>query len=540
MTTGGNSPAGGASLTGGQAAVEQLQREGVEVVFGLPGDQTMYLLDAFYDADVRWITTRHEQATTYMADGYARAAGRPGVACVVPGVGVYNAASGLATAYACSSPVLLLAGQVNRAGIGKDLGLLHDVHDQLDVVRPVTKWATRVLDPDGLPVAIHEAFVRMATGRPRPTHVEAPPEAFLETTTAPALDATIVEPACADPDRVADAARLLVGAERPLIVGGGGVVLGDATEAFTQLAELLQAVVVTTREGKGAIDDRNPLSVGTMWNNPRLRPVLDDADVVLAVGTRLQGFGFGPQTRIVQLDVDGDEIGRNATVDVALAGDAQRTLAALRDALDGLVGSRPPRAAETAAMRATIENQQRAIGPAAAIVETMRATLPDNAIVVPDTATMGYMSHMHYKVYEPRTYLPSSYMGTLGFAYPTSLGAKVGRPDRNVVAIVGDGGFLFTATEMATAAQYGINTVTIVFDDGAYGNSNRDQRERFGGREIGTALRNPDWVQLAGSFGIPGVAVPGPEQLGPALREACGADGPVLIACPIPRLPSPF
>ena len=540
MTTGGNGSREQGVRTGGQATVEQLQREGIEVVFGLPGDQTMYLLDAFYDADVRWITTRHEQGTTYMADGYARAAGRPGVACVVPGVGVYNAASGLATAYATSSPVLLLAGQVNRAGIGKDLGLLHDIHDQLDVVRPITKWATRVLEPDELPAAIHEAFVRMATGRPRPTHVEAPPEAFLETTTAPAIDAAVAEPQAADPDRVADAARLLAGAERPLMIGGGGVVLGDATEAFTQVAELLQAAVVTTREGKGAIDDRNPLSVGTMWNNSRLRPLLDDADVVLAVGTRLQAFGFGPQTRIVQLDVDPDEIGRNATVDVALAGDARLTLLALRDTLDGAGAPRASRAAETSAMRATIEEQQRAIGPAAAIAETLRETLADDTIIVPDTATMGYMCHMHYKVYEPRTYIPSSYMGTLGFAYPTSLGAKVGRPDRPVVAVVGDGGFLFTATEMATAVQYGINTVTIVFDDGAYGNSNRDQRERFGGREIGTELRNPDWVQLAGSFGVPGVAVSGPDQLGPALREACAADGPVLIACPIPRLPSPF
>jgi len=540
MVSGGNSPAAGGARTGGRAAVEQLGREGVEVVFGLPGDQTMYLLDAFYDSTIRWITTRHEQATTYMADGYARASGRPGVACVVPGVGVYNAASGLATAYACSSPVLLLAGQVNRAGIGKDLGLLHDVHDQLHLVRPVTKWATRVLEPDGLPPAIHEAFVRMATGRPRPTHVEAPPEAFLETTNAPTSDGADVEPEAADADRVSDAARLLATAERPLLVGGGGVVLGDATEPFTEVAELLQAAVVSTREGKGSIDDRNPLSVGTMWNNPRLRPVLDDADVVLAVGTRLQGFGFGPQTRIVQIDVDGDEIGRNATVDVALAGDARLTLLALRDALDGMTPTRASRAEETAAMRATIEEQQRALGPAAAIAETLRATLADDTIIVPDTATMGYMCHMQYKVYEPRTYIPSSYMGTLGFAYPTSLGAKVARPDRTVVAVVGDGGFLFTATEMATAVQYGINTITIVFDDGAYGNSNRDQRERFGGREIGTALRNPDWVQLAGSFGVAGVAVPGPEQLGPALREACAANGPVLIACPIPRLPSPF
>jgi len=526
--------------TGGELAVAQLLREGVEVVFGLPGDQTMYLLDAFHDSPLRWITTRHEQGTTYMADGYARAAGRPGVACVVPGVGVYNAASGLATAYACSSPVLLLAGQVNRAGIGRDLGLLHDVHDQLDIVRPITKSATRVLEADALAPAIHDAFVAMNTGRARPTHVEAPPEAFMDPATAGTVAPAAPAPTLPDPDRVADAARVIAGAARPLLVAGGGVVLADATAVLTEVAELLQATVVTTREGKGAIDDRNPLSVGTMWNNPRLRPVLDDADVVLAVGTRLQGFGFPASTRIVQIDADADQIGRNTPVEVAVPGDALVALTALRDALDGLMGSRVSRAAEVVAARATIEDQLRAIGPAAGIVETLRDAIPDDAIVVPDTATMAYMCHMHLKVYEPRTYLPTSFMGTLGAGYPTALGAKVGRPDRPVVTVVGDGGFLFTATEMATAAQYGIATVTVVFDDGAYGNSNRDQRERFAGREIGTQLRNPDWVRLAGAFGIDAVAVPGPEQLGPAVREACAAGTSVLVACPIPRLPSPF
>lgn len=526
--------------TGGELAVAQLAREGVEVVFGLPGDQTMYLLDAFHDAPIRWITTRHEQATTYMADGYARAAGRPGVACVVPGVGVYNAASGLATAFACSSPVLLLAGQVNRAGIGRGLGLLHDVHDQLEIVRPVTKWATRALGPAEIAPALHEAFREMRAGRPRPTHVEAPPEAFMETAEGDVLDPSAPAPTVPNPDRVAEAARLLAGAERPLVVGGGGVPLGDASVVFTEVAELLQATVVTTREGKGAIDDRNPLSVGTMWNNSRLRPVLDAADVVLAVGTRLQGFGFGPGTRIVHVDADSGEIGRNAPVEVAVPGDARLTLTALRDALDGMVPTRASRGAEVAAQRAQVEDQLRAIGPAAGIVETLRDAIPDDAILVPDTATVSYMCHMHYRVYEPRTYLPSSFMGTLGFAYPTALGAKVGRPQRPVVAVVGDGGFLFTATEMATAAQYGIATVTVVFDDGAYGNSNRDQRERFGGREIGTQLRNPDWVALARAFGIDAVAVSGPEDLGPAVRDACAADAPVVVACPIPRLPSPF
>jgi acetolactate synthase-1/2/3 large subunit len=526
---------------GADAMVEQLRREGVDVIFGLPGDQLMVALDSLYDEPgIRYITTRHEQGTTYMADGYARVGGRPGTAMVVPGVGVYNAASGLATAYACSSPVLLLAGQVNRHGIGKDLGLLHDVHDQLDVVRPITKWAERVTDADRIPGALREAFHQMRSGRPRPVEVEIPPETFADPTDAPAIDPVPPDVPVADADAIERAVELLLGAANPLVVAGGGVVLGDATAELADVAEFLQAAVVTTREGKGAIDDRNPLSVGTMWVNRRLRPVLDAADVVLAVGTRLQGFGFGDATRIVHIDADSVEIGRNATVAVGITGHAKPALAALHKALAGAGSPRPSRADERRAQREAVRDDLRTIGPQAALVDTLRAAIPDEAVIVPDTTTVGYMCHMYLPVYEPRTYVSTSYMGTLGYAFPTALGARVAVPERPVVALVGDGGFLFTATELATAVQYGIDTITIVFDDGAYGNSNRDQRERFGGRELGTVLRNPDWVKFAESFGAAATAVTGFDQLDAAIRDALTASGPVVIACPMDRLPSPF
>lgn len=526
---------------GADAMVEQLRREGVEVIFGLPGDQLMVALDSLYDEPaIRYITTRHEQGTTYMADGYARVGGRPGTAMVVPGVGVYNAAGGLSTAYACSSPVLLLAGQVNRDGINKDLGLLHDVNDQLDIVRPITKHAERVLDADRIPGALREAFRQMATGRPRPVEIEIPPETFADPTDAPAIDPAAVEPATPDPSLVERAAALLAAAQNPLVVAGGGVVLGNATGELAEVAEFLQAAVITTREGKGAIDDRNPLSVGTMWVNRRLRPVLDAADVVLAVGTRLQGFGFPASTRIVHIDADPNEIGRNAKVEVALAGDAKATLAMLNKTLVSNGAPKPSRADERRAQREASREELRKIGPQAALVDTLRDAIPDHAVVVPDTTTVGYMSHMYMPVYEPRTYVSSSYMGTLGFAFPTALGAKVAVPDRPVVALVGDGGFLFAATELATAVQHDIATVTVVFDDGAYGNSNRDQRERFGGREYGTVLRNPDWVKFAESFGASATKADGLDQLGDAIRDACTATGPVVIAYKMDRLPSPF
>jgi acetolactate synthase-1/2/3 large subunit len=527
--------------TGGRLLARCLATEGVTHLFGLPGEQLMHALDGLYhEKGIRFVTTRHEQGTTYMADGYARSSGRPGVAMVVPGVGVYNAAAGLATAWACSSQVLMLAGQVNRDGIGEGRTLLHEIHDQLEVVRPITKWRSRVLEAEAIPTAIREGFRQLRSGRPRPAYVEVPPEAFAEECDAEPLAPAPAEPVQPDPERIQRAAELLAGAERPLIFAGGGVVLSDASAELVQIARMLQAAVVTTREGKGAIDERDPLSVGTMWSNPRLRPFIAQADVVLAVGTRLSGSGLVDGQRVVRIDADAVELDRPVPAAVGIAADARLGLAALRDALDAKAGKRAPRAKELRAVRTEIEEKQRALGPAAALAESLRRALPEDGILAAGTTTVGYMCHMHFPVYQPRSYLASSYMGTLGFAFPCALGAKVAHPDRPVVCVIGDGGFLFTATELATAVQHGIAAVTVVFNDGAYGNSNRDQRERFGGREIGTLLQNPDFARLAQSFGADGISLRDAGQLEPALREALAARRPAVIECPIPRLPSLF
>ena len=228
-------------LTGGQALAKSLISEGVDTIFGLPGDQLMHALDALYDEreNIRYITTRHEQATTYMADGFARSSGRPGIAMVVPGVGVYNAAAGLATAYAACSPVLMIAGQVNREGIGQGRGLLHDIHDQLEIIRPVTKWAKRVLEAEGVPIAVQQAFAQLRTAPARPVEIEIPPEAFAEIAEVSLCEPLQPEASAGDPERLRQAAQWLAEAERPLLYAGGGVVLGDASDAFTALVEKL-------------------------------------------------------------------------------------------------------------------------------------------------------------------------------------------------------------------------------------------------------------------------------------------------------------
>ena len=525
--------------TGAELLVAQLRAEGVEVVFGLPGIQLMHLLDALHDQpDIRFITTRHEQATTYMADGYARVGGRPGTALVVPGPGVYNACAGLATAYACSSPVLLLAGQIEQHGIGKGLSLTHEINDQLDVVRPITKLAERVLSADELAAAVRRAFATMLDGRTRPVELEFPPDVLRAPTEASVI---IPEPPNGhepDPALIERAAELLASAKDPLVIGGGGVVLGDATSDFTAIAELLQATAIDTREGKGAIDERHPLFVGTAWVNWRLKPTIAKADVILAVGTRFQGIGLADGQQLIRVDIDAEELHKNAAPAIAIEGDAKRSLELLLNELDKRVGARESRAAERQAAKATIDAELATIGPQVEMVRELRRGIPDDGILAVGTTTVGYMCHLSYPVYAPRTYLTTSYMGTLGYCFPTALGAKVARPDLPVVSINGDGGFLFTGSELATAVQYGINVVAVVFNDNAYGNTNRDQVENFGGRVIGTELVNPDFAKYAEAFGAVGVRLSSVDQLGGAVREGLQDDRPVVIELPMERLPS--
>lgn len=528
--------------SGADALVEQLVREGAGVVFGIPGIHLMPVLDALHGHrdDIRFVTVRHEQAATFMADGYARVSGRPGVALVVPGPGVYNAGTGLATAYAASSPVLQIAGQIARDAIGRGLSVPHEVHDQLDLVRPVTKRAERVDGADELARAVHDAFTALRSGRPRPVHLEAPPEAFSERTAGALLDpASRAEPEL-DEERLAALADAVARAERPVIVAGGGVIAADASAELAELAGYLQAGVVTTREGKGAIDERDVLSLGTLFVHQRLRPALAEADLVLAVGTRFQGVPLTRGQRLVQLDIDESEIGRYGEVAAALVADARTGLRALLDEVRERRAQAPDRRAELGAIRDSVQREHLAAGPQGEIVRALRAAVPDDGILAVDATMVGYLCHMAFPVYRPRSYLTSSYMGTLGFACTMAMGAKLAAPDRPVLSVNGDGGFLFNSNELATAVQYGINTVSVVFNDSAYGNTRLDQVTGYGGRLLGTELRNPDFVAYAESFGAAGVRVKTPAELAGAVREAFAETRPVVIEMPLDQLPSAF
>ncbi|MGQ4810015.1 Acetolactate synthase isozyme 3 large subunit [Candidatus Entotheonellaceae bacterium PAL068K] len=530
-------------MTGGQALAKSLYREGVRVIFGLPGVQLYHLLDGLYDeTGIRFITTRHEQATTYMADGYARAGGGIGTALVVPGPGLQNASAGIGTAYAASSPILVVSGQIERDLIGVDRGVLHEVNDQMDTIRPVTKWAARIVKPQDVPATVHAAFSQLKTGRPRPVEIEIPPETLAE-----AADIELLEPAnlmrpAASAEQVQAGAEILGNAKQLIILAGGGVIASRASAALQTLAEHLQAPVITTSEGKGALSDRHDLCLGAM----RLRqdPIIDylgQTDVVLAVGTRLAAPQLLSGQTVVQIDVDEAEIGRNYEHTVGLVGDATRTLEALCTTLAATTPVRPSRTdAIEALKRARREHPHARLEPLAGFLQAIRHAMPDDGIVIAGMTQVGYYSRAYYPVYQPGTFLTSSYFGTLGYAYPTALGAKVARPDTAVAAICGDGGFLFNSQELATAVQHEINAVAIVFNDNAYGNVMRDQRDRFRGRVYGSELHNPDFMRLAEAYGVRGARAHHAAELEAALTEALASNAPTLIEVPCGPMPYPY
>ena len=527
-----------ARLTGGEALAKQLAREGVRVVFGLPGVQLYGAIAGLRDEpSITFITARHEQATTYMADGYARAGGGIGAALVVPGPGLLNAAAGLSTAYSASSPVLMIAGQVPRRNIGRDVGVLHEVNDQMEAMAGVTKWRRRVLEVGDVAGAVRAAVRQLKSGRPRPVHIEIPPDVLEEEGEVALLPPAESDRAAAPAPLIAKAVEMLQAAQRPVIYAGGGAVLSGAHEALAGIAEHLQAGIATTAEGKGVVDERSDLSLGAaLWPKNPLRRHLDAADLVLVVGSRLAIAGLSPSQQVIQVDVDPDEIGRNHGQTYGVIGDARLTLERMLERLRA-AAPRASRKAEREAVRAEIaalDVQE----PNASITRSLRAATPEDAIVIAGMTQIGYYSRPFWPVYRPRTYLTSSYSGNLGFEYPTALGAKVACPDRPVIAICGDGGFMYNAQEMSTAVKHGINVVAVVFNDEAFGNVARDLDEAWGG-SFAAELKNPDFMKLADAYGVVGLRAEKPTDVGDLVRKALALQRPVLVEVPVGRMARP-
>jgi len=536
-----------AVMTGGEALVKSLAREGVEVVFGLPGVQIMSALDAFYEEkDIRWISVRHEQTTAYMAFGYARTTGKIGVAMVVPGPGALNAAAALGTAFATSTPVLLLSGQIESYNLGKQHGALHEMLDQAEVFKNITKSSRCVTSAGEIPGAVRQAVHNLKTGRPQPVELEIPWDTLDKPDEVEMIEPEQVAMPQPDSKQIRAAAQMLASARRPVIVAGGGAINADASGELTKLAEQLNAPVITTPEGKGAISDEHSLSLGAAYYffGPG-QWALPQADVVLAVGTRLyvvvpSVLAFTQNQKIIQIDVDEEEIGRNATVHLGIASDACVALKALLEELPER-GKSTWQAKEVAEIKkAAIDEIEGAAPLQVSILRTIRRELKDDGILIPGHTNTGYWSYLAYPVLQPRTYLTPSYFGTLGYGFPTALGAKAGNPQKQVVVLTGDGGFMYALPELATAVQEGLNVVVLLFVDGAFGASLYDQQNRFKGRVIGTRFHNPDFTRLAETFGARGIKLSGPDELGEALRAALSEKKPAVVEIPVPTLAAPF
>jgi acetolactate synthase I/II/III large subunit len=520
-------------MTGGEAIVRALLQQEVDTVFGIPGVQTYGLYDALAGAagEIAVYGARHEQTCGYMAFGYARSTGRPGVFTVVPGPGVLNAGAALCTAYGASAPVVCITGQVPTEYIGSGKGHLHELPDQLLTLRTLTKWAERIDRPQAAPALVAEAFRQATGGRPRPVALEMPWEVFAHDEPVELVaPASAVPPPEPDGAAVEQAAALLGEARNPMIMVGGGAV--EAGTEIRALAELLQAPVVPFRSGRGIVGDDHHLGFTCAEGFERW----PETDVVLGVGTRLELQWFrwpDPPAglRLVTVDIDPTHAGRFGA-DVGIVGDARRAVAVLTDAVCGRTVARASREDEFEEVKRRVRGEIAKVQPHVEYLAAIREVLPRDGFFVEEICQTGFASYYAFPVYEPRTFVTCGHQGTLGFGFPTALGVKAANPSKPVVSIAGDGGFMFGVQELATAAAHGLDVTVVVFDNGAFGNVRRDQKRLYG-RTLGSELRNPDFVAVAESFGATGARARTPDELRTALDHALGSGGPALIHVPL-------
>jgi acetolactate synthase-1/2/3 large subunit len=523
--------------TGGEWVVETLRAEGVRVVFGIPGVHNLAIYDALLrQSAITHVLARHEAGAAFMADGYARASGAPGVVVVTTGPGATNTLTPLVESYAGSMPVVVVMSDVASHLVGRDLGALHEVPNQIDCFRPVTRWAEAVTEAQAIAPALHGAFDLLRTGRPGPIAISIPND-FLAARVegAPRDGGHGRRPPC-HVNEIREAARLLRGAARPLIIAGGGVIAAGAEAELQALARRLDSPVLTTVMGRGAISERDPLWHAVLPNRHASEALIKAADVVLAVGCRfahrstqglLLNLSFDPSQTLIHMDLDPSVIGALFKPQLPIVGDAKDGLARLGEELGSM------RAAS-----AWDHRWRRELGPAASprytaqiarLIETLRGALPEDAIVVNDQTGINYWMEWRFPVLAPRTFLYPVGSATLGYGVPAAIGAKLARPDRPVICVAGDGGFMYSVNELATAVKYRLPIVFLVMNDDRYGAIKWLQETLFEGRWGEADLTNPDFPALARAFGARGERVAGLEALPAAIGRALGAEGPTVL-----------
>jgi acetolactate synthase-1/2/3 large subunit len=527
------------------AIVRSLVAVNTDTVFGIPGYQTYHLFDAFakQSQNLRVISSRHEQGAGYMAFGYAKSTGKMGVACVVPGPGVLNASAALLTAQSTSTPLLCLTGEIPSNAIGRGFHFLHEMRDQRATLRTIAKWAERVDNPEMAVPLTQQAIYQATAGRPGvacldlPMDLQAAPEFPARTTTSQSVARTTG--AAIDPALIKAAAKALAKARQPMILVGGGAI--EAAPEILELARMLGAPVVAHRAGKGIVSDRDPLGFNAVAGL-KLWP---EVDTIIALGTQAElpnlHWGGMESRTVIRVDIDPAEINVYGTPRIAIAGDCKAALHAL---LPALVSVASPVTAARLKHLADVKNAAAhaisGVQPQISYLQAIRNVLPDDGIFVDEVTQVGYTSWYGFECYRPRRFISSGYQGNLGYGLATAIGAKVANPDVPVVAISGDGGFMFNVQELATAVRERLNVVAIIFNNNLFGNVARDQDRLFNGRITGAQLANPDFPALAESFGATGMRANTPQALGKALEKAFTLDGPVVIEVPMGEYASPW
>lgn len=529
-------------LSGAQALVATLRSHNVDTIFGIPGVHTLPIYDALYgEPGLRHILARHEQGAGFMADGYARASGKPGVVCTITGPGVTNVATPLASAYADSVPLLVISTSLPRASLGRSRGELHEVKDQFGMMEALAGWARVISQVEEIPDALRDAFRAMSSSRSRGAYLQIPLDLLMVE-----ADMEIPGPAPATPPRpsqeqIAVLVRMLTEARRPLIIAGAGVTRAGANEQLARLAEIVGAPILLGHKSHDVLPADHPLAV-TMTNYglpDAARSLLAESDMALVIGSKL-GAGRTSNGRLplpktlAQIDIDPAEIGRQYPTGLGIMADARLALDDLLKALQETQHQWVSRVAEVAPVREILRPHVRRIfGESLALLDGVREGLPRNGLVVADMTMLGYASAEYLPVYEPHTYIHASELCSIGCGLPLAIGAKAGAPERPVVTLCGDGGFLLNVGELATAVQEQLDVVVVIFNDSTYTAVKRDQTRRFGGRYIATDLQAPDYVTLARAFGLKGVRAETSRELSEAIQVATAHSGSTLIDVPL-------
>jgi acetolactate synthase-1/2/3 large subunit len=519
--------------TGGALVAESLEAAGADVAFGVPGIHALAIWEGLRASPVRAVGLRTELSAGFAADGYARTSGRPAPLLLSTGPGALISLAALMEAASAHVPVVAIASQIPRDLIGAGRGFLHELPDQKASFEPVVKWAARAETAGDIPPLVAEAWRRALTPPSGPVFLEIPVDVLTADTDVPAVTdldtmvATLPPPASAGLD---EAASLLTKAERPVIWAGCGVLRAAAWDELRLVAERLGAPVATTYMGKGAIPEDDPLALGTALDEPAMRELLGDADILLAVGTELGAETTGQYAlrlggRLIHVDADPARIGATYEA-LGLVGDAKAVLGALAGRLPG-----PPREngpARVTALRQRVGEARRE--PELGLLRTIRNALPRDAVTAWDMTILAYWAAAHFPVYEPRTFHYPLGSGTLGYAWPAALGASLAAPGRPVLAVAGDGGFSYGIAELAAAGQHGLDAKLLLVDDGGYGILREYQRDQFG-ETTSVDLAEPDFRALVEAYGLPVVSV-GPEGLDEALAAALAEDGPAVVHMP--------